>query len=153
MALLMNDPPVVCGGTNEHYDGRSSSYFGGYTFMSSKNPQRASYSTSHSETYPAVSCMAVSSLISSRFTEFDFPKVFGRNITIKDVLRIHLQSENHVSIDLCTDAINVFELVHRKAYPNDKHHRVGIFALREDRITHRLRHIVHLPTNVMLADP
>jgi hypothetical protein len=57
-------------------------------------------------------------------------------------------------MELYTDAMNLFELVvHRRARTNDKYHRVGILALREDRITRRLRHIVHLPTNVMLADP
>ena len=57
-------------------------------------------------------------------------------------------------IDMCTDAMNLFELlVHKKALPNDKHHRVGILALREDRLTRRIRNVYHLPTTIMLADP
>ena len=63
----------------------SSGLYKSCLFMSSKKAQRVSYSTSHSETNPAVSCMAVASLISSRLTELDYPKVFGRNITIKDL--------------------------------------------------------------------
>ncbi len=50
--------------------------------------------------------------------------------------------------------MNLFELIcYSKSLPNDKHHRVGILALREDRLTRRIRNVVHVPTGIMLADP
>ena len=60
---------------------------------------------------------------------------------------------NCIPIDMCTDAMNLFELIcYSKSLPNDKHHRVGILALREDRLTRRIRHVIHIPTRIMLAD-
>eukprot|EP00973_Karenia_brevis_P086992 12063315-Karenia_brevis.AAC.1 len=122
--------------------------------MSSKKAQRVSWSTSHSETNPAVSCAAISNLVANRFTELDFFTIHARKITVKDRLKIHAMSLNHISVDICTDAMNLFELiVHKKTLPNDKHHRVGILALREDRMIRRIRNVVHIPTSHMLADP
>ena len=98
--------------------------------------------------------MAISNLIASRFSELDFYRVYQRYVSVSDVLEMHLNSRHHIMIDLCTDAMNLFELlVHKKALPNDKHHRVGILALREDRLTRRIRNVYHLPTSIMLADP
>ena len=53
-----------------------------------------------------------------------------------------------------TDAMNLFELIcYSKSLPNGNHHRVGVLALREDRLTRRLRNVLHIPTGIMLADP
>ena len=61
---------------------------------------------------------------------------------------------NYIAVDLYTDAMDLFELnCYSKSLPNDKHHRVGILALREDRFTRRIRNILHIPTGIMLADP
>ena len=52
-----------------------------------------------------------------------------------------------------TDAMNLFELIcHTKSLPNDKHHRAGILALREERLTRRVRNIIHLPSGITLPD-
>ena len=78
MVLLMSDPQLSIGSSRsgrEWYSDQETAQFGGKTcclYMSSKKAQRVSYSTSHSETNPAVSCMAISNLIASRFSELDF---------------------------------------------------------------------------------
>ena len=49
--------------------------------------------------------------------------------------------------------MDLFELVTGvKGVPNDKSQRIGILSLREDRMTGRVRHFVHIPTAVMLGD-
>ena len=72
--LLMPDNPDLSRGSVEHYSGKDTWFFGGSTcvlYMSSKKAQRVSYSTSHSETNPAVSCMAISNLIAARIMELE----------------------------------------------------------------------------------
>ena len=47
----------------------------------------------------------------------------------------------------------MFELVTGiKGVPSEKLQRVGILSLRKDRLTRRLRCILHIPTEIMLAD-
>ena len=89
--------------------------------MSSEKAQRVSYSTSHSEIKPAVSCMATSTLIASRISELYFFATHGRHIKVRDLITMHAQCNNNaVPVDMCTDAMNLFELaVHKKALPND----------------------------------
>ena len=122
-------------------------------FINSKKAQRVSWSTSHSETNPGVSCAAMANLVASRFTELDHFFVHGYHASARHMLEIHTRSLNCIPVDLYTDAMNLFELIcYSKSLPNGNHHRVGILELREDRLTRRLRHIIHVPTRIMLAD-
>eukprot|EP00959_Pyramimonas_sp_CCMP1952_P009508 198391-Pyramimonas_sp.AAC.1 len=92
-------------------------------------------------------------IIASRITELEYLPVCGRVPTARDLLEVHVRSQDLIPVDICTDAVNLFELIcFSKALPNDKHHRVGILALREDRLTRRIRIVIHIPTTVMLAD-
>ena len=121
-------------------------------FVNSKRARRVSWSTFHSEANPAVSCAAVANIIASRITELEYYNVHGRHCTIRDLLHVHGASENLAPADMCTDAMNLFGLVcHSESLPNGKHHRVRVLALREDRVTRRLRHVIHTPTKSMLA--
>ena len=105
-------------------------------YASPKRATRVSDSTLHSETNPAVSTSAVSSLLASSFTEFDRYTAFARFPTARTLLVLQLHGNHHIPVDMCTDAMNLFELIcHTKILPNDKHHRVGILALREERLT------------------
>ena len=73
----------------------------------------------------------MSSLIAARITELGYYKKYGRFVMVKDLLRINLKGENVVPSDMCTDAMNLFELLaHKKSLPNDKHHWVGVLSLR-----------------------
>jgi hypothetical protein len=156
MVLLAADHPQLCSGSREYFGAGESEFFGGKTcplFVSSKKAPRVSYSTSHSETNPAISTAAVTSLLANRFTELEFFSIWGRHATPQDLLKAQLQGNHSIPADLCTDAMNLFEIVcHNKSLPGDKHHRVGILALREERLTRRIRNVCHLPTRIMLAD-
>ena len=156
MVLLCSDHDELRSGKTGYYTGSWSCIFGGPTcplIVSSKKAQRVSWSTSHSETNPAVSCAAMADIIASRFTEIEYVRLYRRAPSARDLLEMHVRSQHIIPVDLCTDAMNLFELVcFSKSLPNDKHHRVGILALREDRLTRRLRNVIHLPTGIMLAD-
>ena len=113
-----------------------------------------SHSTSHSETNPAVSCSEVGILLANRISELDYYAMYGQHANARDLLEMMTYGAHRIHINVCTDAMNIFELVcHSKALLNDKYHRVGVLALREDRLCQRLRCLIHLPTEIMLADP
>ena len=157
MVLYCADHVDLQRGTTEFHYGLAAGKFGGPCcplFVSSKKAQRVSHSTSHSETNPAVSCSAVAVLVANRITELEFFRHNKRAPCARDLLDLQLRGEHVIPVDICTDAMNLFEMIcHSKSLPNDKHHRVGILALREDRLCRRLRNVIHLPTSIMLADP
>ena len=71
----------------------------------------------------------------------------------RDLLQLQLHGNRHIHVDMNTDAMDLFELIcHTKSLPNDKHHLVGILALREERLTRRIRNIIHLPSGMTLLD-
>ena len=156
MVLLLADSTELRHGTSEFIHGSDASILGGPSctlFCSSKKAARVSYSTSHSETNPAVSCSAVSNMVASRFSEIDYYITHGRYPSVKDLLHQYLACENTIPIDMYTDAMNLWELISSaRTLPSDKNHRVGVLSLREDRVTRRIRHVIHIPTQVMLAD-
>ena len=156
IVLLLPDCNELRHGTAEYIYSHDAAQLGGRScslFCSSKKAQRVSYSTSHSETNPAVNCSAISNMIASRFSELEFCVTHGRYPAVKDLLEQYLTAQNTIPIDLYTDAMNLWELVcSARTLPSDKNHRIGILSLREDRITRRLRHIIHVPTGIMLAD-
>ena len=56
-------------------------------------------------------------------------------------------------VDHVTDCMDLFELMcNSKGLSSDKSQRVAILALREDRMSGRLRWIAHFPTAAMIAD-
>jgi len=100
-----------------------------------------------------VNTPAGSSLLGNRFTEVDHFSVFGKFPAARDLFQLQLHGNHHIPVDMNTDAMNLFELIcHTKSLPNDKHHRVGILALREERLTRRIRNIIHLPSGITLPD-
>ena len=55
--------------------------------------------------------------------------------------------------DHVTDCMDLFELVTNvKGLSSDKSQRLAVLALREDRVTRRVRNFVHTPTATMLSD-
>ena len=68
---------------------------------------------------------------------------------------LYLQSENMsiLPIDHVTDCMKLFELMcNAKGLSSHKNQRIAILALREDRMSGRLRFIMHWPTAAMVAD-
>ena len=58
-----------------------------------------------------------------------------------------------IPVDHVTDCMDLFELVTNvKGLSSDKSQRLAIIALREDRMTRRIRAFIHVPTRTMLAD-
>eukprot|EP00959_Pyramimonas_sp_CCMP1952_P113484 2371955-Pyramimonas_sp.AAC.1 len=58
-----------------------------------------------------------------------------------------------VPIGRLTDCKDMFELVTGlKGVPQDRQQRLAIMALREERVTGRVRYTIHIPTDVMLSD-
>ena len=56
-------------------------------------------------------------------------------------------------MDQVTDCMDLFELVtNTKGLSTDKSQRLAIMALREDRMTGRVRCVVHVPPKAMLVD-
>ncbi len=63
------------------------------------------------------------------------------------------QNQSIIPVDHVTDCMDLFDLVTNiKGLSNDKAQRLDILALREDRITRRIRNFVHVPTKAILAD-
>ena len=56
-------------------------------------------------------------------------------------------------IDHATDCMDVFELATgAKGLSNDKTQRIVVMSIREDRLSGRVRTLMHWPTSIMLAD-
>jgi hypothetical protein len=123
-------------------------------YFSARKATRISHSTSHAETLSAVGCTQTALLVSFRYTE-----IFGKSILNKESLNprdlMLMQSLNMsiCPIDHVTDCMDLFELVcGSKGLASDKSQRVAVLALREDRMSGRIRFVMHWPTAGMLAD-
>ena len=58
-----------------------------------------------------------------------------------------------LSIDHCTDCDDLFKLVcSGKSLPQDRMQRVYVMSIREDRVLRKIRNMIKLPTDIMLAD-
>ena len=93
----------------------------------------------------------MSIFLANRISEMDYFGMYGQYPVARDLLEMMTYGANSITNDVCVDAMNLFELVCRStALLNDKYHRVGVRALREDRLCRRLRCKVHLLTKSML---
>ena len=98
-----------------------------------------------------VATVGVAQIICNRFTELDFPIWYWRAPTAKDLLWIEESDILTVPCDSAIDAMNVFELLTGiNGIPSEKIQRVGILSLREDRLSRRLRCILHIQTRLCL---
>ena len=118
-----------------------------YTHMG--KAKRISYSTSRSETLAAVSAMEVATLVRLRLSEINFPKVMP---TVKELIAIHGKGDINMSIDMCTDCKDYYELTTGSMLPQDRTQRLYILSIRESRIAGRIRQICLIPTESMTAD-
>ena len=123
-------------------------------YFSARKATRISHSTSHAETLSAVGCTQTAQLVSHRITEVFAQTLLGRQrYTPTDLLTLQHSNMSVVPIDHVTDCMDLFELVcGSKGLASDKSQRVAVMALREDRMSGRLRYILHYPTAAMLAD-
>ena len=109
MVILLQDHPRLRQGY-EYIEQGESPIVGGPScplFVSTKTSQRVSYSTSHSETNPCVSCAAVTNVLASRITETEFYPLHGRHPTAQDLLELQSSSNNTIPTDIVADAMGV----------------------------------------------
>ena len=113
-------------------------------------------STSHKETVAAVSSKEVAQLVALRFTEvlgagFSLPMYQSPKVT--DLIAIQENGSYCFAIDDYTDCADLWELMTgQKGVPQDRHQRLYVLSLREDRMVGKIRHTVLLPTEIMVAD-
>jgi len=94
-------------------------------------------------------------LIAARVTEMFCRMVLPprASITAHDMLELSQKDITVIAHDSMTDCMDLFELITGgRGVPSDKSQRVAIMALREDRVHHRIRSVLHVPTRTMLAD-
>ena len=118
---------------------------GGY----GRRAKRVSWSTSQGETLAAVGSQELAQLIAARLTEV----LLARPISLSVMTRRWAYGLFIVPVDHLTDCNDMFEQVTGdKALPQDRGHRLYVAALRELRITGRVRRWMLVPTKSMIAD-
>ena len=132
--------------------GQDLSHVGGYAhtlFFSARQASIVSHSTSHAETLSAIGCTQMGQLIAARITEMFCQMVLPprSSITAHDMLELSQKDIMVIAHDSMTDCMDLFELITGgRGVPSDKSQRVAIMALREDRVHHRIRSVLHVPT-------
>ena len=113
--------------------------------------KRVSYSTSHAETLSAVNALESSSMVSTRLTELWLPDA---QPSLKTLTHYQENGSDLFPADFSTDCKGYWELcAGAKAVPQDKQQRLYVLAIKEARVTGRIRYMILTPTEYMLADP
>ena len=128
--------------------------YGHPIYFSARKATRISHSTSHAETLSAVGCTQTAALVSHRMTEVFAQTLLNKQrYTPTDLLSLQERGMSILPVDHVTDCMDLFELMcNSKGLSSDKSQRVAILALREDRMSGRLRWIMHFPAAAMIAD-
>jgi hypothetical protein len=119
-------------------------------FAHGARAKRISYSTSHSETLAAISGLETASLVALRLAELPSPT---RKPSLQQLAALQEAGVLFLPVDSMTDCKDLYALTTgRTALPQDKSQRVYILAHREARLSGRLRWIILVPTQSMVAD-
>ncbi len=127
--------------------------FGGVAHILSAHgakSKRVSYSTSHSETLAAISGLETASLVALRLSE-----IFSKQVkpTLQELAALQEKGIPYLPIDAYTDCRDFYSLTTGgSALPQDRSQRVYVLAHREARLAGRLRWMILVPTECMLAD-
>ena len=112
--------------------------------------KRVSYSTSHAETLSMVNGLESTTLILIRVSEKMHQSV---KPTLKELTTIQESGNPLLPCDYLMDCKDLWELsTGQKVLPQDKTQRLYILGIRESRITGKIRMIVLVPTESMVAD-
>ena len=129
------------------------SHFGGdahILFAHGGKAKRVSYSTSHSETLAAMSGLETASLVSLRLAELLSPV---RKPTLQQLAALQERGVPFLPVDAMTDCKDFYSLTTgMSSLPQDKSQRIYVLAHREARLCGRLRWIILVPTQSMVAD-
>ena len=127
--------------------------FGGVAHILSAHgakSKRVSYSTSHSETLAAISGLETASLVALRMSEILSPQL---KPTLQELAALQEKGIPFLPIDAYTDCRDFYSLTTgTSALPQDRSQRVYVLAHREARLAGRLRWMILIPTECMLAD-
>ena len=111
--------------------------------------KRVSYSTSHAETLAAISGLEAASLVTVRLAEL----LYVPKPSIHSLLAVQERGVRQLPIDDLGDCRDLYELVcGDRGITQDKGQRLYVLALREARMSQRLRWIGLVPTASMTAD-
>ena len=111
--------------------------------------KRVSYSTSHAETLAAISGLEAASLVTVRLAEL----LYVPKPSIQSLLAVQERGVQQLPIDDLGDCRDLYELVSgERGITQDKGQRLYVLALREARMSQRLRWIGLVPTASMTAD-
>ena len=112
--------------------------------------KRVSYSTSHAETLSMVGGLETATLCMLRLAEMMHPK---KEPSIQDLIEIQESGHPNLPMDFYGDCRDLFELVTgERTLPQDKTQRLYVLAVKEARLSGRLRYVNLVPTQSMTAD-
>ena len=112
--------------------------------------KRISYSTSHAETLAAIAGLETSSLVCLRLAELLLPE---KKPSLQKLAALQEKGVPFLPVDAYTDCRDFLSLTTGSAsLPQDKSQRIYILAHREARLSGRLRWVIIVPTQSMLAD-
>ena len=73
--------------------------------------------------------------------------------TVQELIKMQELNLSVIPTDHCTDCDDLFKLVcSGESSPQDRMQRVYVMSIREDRVLRKIRNMVKLPTDIMLAD-
>ena len=114
---------------------------------------RISHSTSHGETLAGVRGIQTAQLVALRLTEVYYSTLYQQPRSHHVFLELERLGAYIVPVDHVTDCYDFLELVTGlRGVPADKSQRLAVLSAREERITGRVRHFFHWPTDIMIAD-
>ena len=121
-------------------------------FISSKRARRIAQCTSHGETNAQLTCSQMAHMVALRYTESFTNDTFKR-YNLRALMTIQDHAKYILPIDTVTDCYDLWELCcGLKGIPIDKTQRLSILGLREDRMTGRIRYMIHVNTENMIMD-
>ena len=122
----------------------------------SHKAKRVSFSTSHAETLAAIAGKELSQLIAIRLAECFSPGCqwpLREKVTLNMLIHLQETAAWPIPIDHFTDCRDLYELMTgERGIPQDRHQRLYVAALREDRTTGAIRHVYKIPTQWMCSD-
>ena len=133
-----------------------SSYLGGFCHVLAslgRKGKRVAPSTSSAETNAAVSAKEVAQLVAMRLTEVMYTGIgwpLRERVSLSLLITIQEKGAFVVPIDNFTDCQDLFDLV--KGTPQDRHQRLYVMSIREDRLARRMRRFWKISTQYMIAD-
>ena len=119
--------------------------------LASGKAKRISHSTCHAETNAGYKVNQSAQFIALRLTEII--TCTDRQHKASDMMEVFDRSLYQIRVDHCTDCMDFWQLCCGvKGVPSDKGSRLAVLSMREERLSGRIRHFLHLPTEIMLVD-